>query len=256
MKQMVRISDKMRRINELLILNYAGPLACISESGENVTVEVARKDIAEVVAILKTGFRDVVDIRKAYLMIDDLHDFILVKPMVSESPVLMQDGLCVTSVEKRLVDIASDKEFAGLSDSEIQAEYQKAFESYELSVPKLLRYASRKGEKEQVGQRVVAINYRRVKIMSDIRRILMDTPITDAWIFGSFSRMEESPESDIDILFSYDKSCKFSILDHIGVKNKLEEALGRSVDLVADGSLLPFAAKSALKDRYKIYERN
>ena len=256
MKQMVQISDKMRRINELLILNYAGPIACISESGENVTVEVVKKDIAAVVAILKADFRDVVDIRKAYLMIDDLHDFIFVKPIVSESPVLIQDGLCVSSLEKRLVDIASDKEFAGLSDNEIQAEYQKAFESYEVSVPKLLRYASRKGEKEQVARRVGSIDCSRVKMMSDIRRILVDTPITEAWIFGSFSRMEERPDSDIDILFCYDKSCKFSLLDHIGVKNRLEEALGRSVDLIADGSLLPFAAKSALEDRYKIYERS
>ncbi len=31
-------------------------------------------------------------------------------------------------------------------------------------------------------------------------------PILRAWLFGSYSRGEETPESDIDILVDYDRS--------------------------------------------------
>lgn len=256
MKPNIIISDKMRRVNELLSSFYEGPRMCISQLSENIVVEVGRRDIQDVVAHLKAEFRDVVDIRKAYLMIDDLHDFILVKPMISESPVLFQDGICFSSLEKKLVDMASDKEFSSLSDSTIRMEYQKAFDAYDVNVPKMLRYASRKGEREQVQELIGRVDHSRVKMFSDIRAILNGTPVTDAWVFGSFSRLEETPESDIDILFRYDKSAKFSLLDHVALKLALENAIGREVDLVTDGTLLPFAVESANKDKYKIYERS
>lgn len=37
--------------------------------------------------------------------------------------------------------------------------------------------------------------------------------------------------------------------------NDLEELLGRKVDLVSEGTLLPFAQESAEKDKILIYER-
>lgn len=79
-------------------------------------------------------------------------------------------------------------------------------------------------------------------------------PVLKAWLFGSFSRGEETPLSDVDILVNLDHS------QPVGLKffvmwNDLERLLDRRVDLVEDGELLPFAEESANRDKYLIYER-
>lgn len=79
-------------------------------------------------------------------------------------------------------------------------------------------------------------------------------PIDKAWIFGSYSRGEEKENSDIDILVKYDED-GVSLLTHARILNQLEKLLGKSVDLVEDGYLLPFAEKTANKDKQLIYER-
>lgn len=80
-------------------------------------------------------------------------------------------------------------------------------------------------------------------------------PVDKVWIFGSFSRGEERPDSDIDIIVAITPNSKFSILDHSGMICDLEDLLQRPVDLVKDGTLLPFAAESANHDKILIYER-
>lgn len=79
-------------------------------------------------------------------------------------------------------------------------------------------------------------------------------PILRAWLFGSFARGEETPLSDVDLLVEYDKG-GISLLKHAMMINDLEELLDRPVDLVEDGTLLPFAVESANRDKKLIYER-
>ena len=79
-------------------------------------------------------------------------------------------------------------------------------------------------------------------------------PVLKAWIFGSFSRGEQTPDSDIDILVALDES------QHIGMKffgmyEDLKALLGRNVDLVTDRSLASFARESVDRDKILIYER-
>ena len=80
-------------------------------------------------------------------------------------------------------------------------------------------------------------------------------PIEKAWVFGSFSRGEQRPDSDIDILITFVPNTKMG-LQFFGMIDDLEKLLNRSVDLVVEGDLLPFAAKSANRDKKVIYERN
>ena len=79
-------------------------------------------------------------------------------------------------------------------------------------------------------------------------------PVLKAWLFGSYSRGEQTKDSDVDILVLLDKSRPIG-LKFFGMWNALEELLGRKVDLVSDGTLLPFAQQSAEKDKILIYER-
>ena len=79
-------------------------------------------------------------------------------------------------------------------------------------------------------------------------------PVLKAWLFGSYSRGEQTKDSDVDILVLLDKSRPIG-LKFFGMWNDLEELLGRKVDLVSDGTLLPFAQQSAEKDKILIYEK-
>ena len=93
------------------------------------------------------------------------------------------------------------------------------------------------------------------QIVREIRKCLTTQPVEKAWIFGSFSRGEEREDSDVDILVEYDKSAKVSLFTISRIAIALKKAAGRNVDIIEDGCLLPFAANSANRDKFLIYER-
>ena len=80
-------------------------------------------------------------------------------------------------------------------------------------------------------------------------------PVLKAWLFGSFARGEETPESDVDILVEFDHNSRVSLMKHAGMIVDLGQKLNRPIDLVVNGTLLPFATKSAERDKILIYER-
>ncbi|MBR0273250.1 MAG: nucleotidyltransferase domain-containing protein [Bacteroidaceae bacterium] len=80
-------------------------------------------------------------------------------------------------------------------------------------------------------------------------------PVLKAWLFGSYSRGEQRPDSDVDILFVPDMSQKFSLFTLGGMYMDLKDILNREVDLIPEKSLLPFAKESADNDKVLIYER-
>lgn len=72
-----------------------------------------------------------------------------------------------------------------------------------------------------------------------------------AGLFGSAARGELTSDSDIDVLI--DLPTKTTLLDFIALKMRLEEALGRSVDLVEYDALKPRMKDRILKDEIRIY---
>ena len=249
------ISPKMRAVADVLIEDFAGMNHCITESRRNLIVEVPKGMCEDVRTSLKQHFPDVALIKNAYPMMEDLHDFILVKPLISEAPIYEDGGINVPNLEKILVDHEADKEYAALGDTDIQKEFQRAFEIYPINTSRLLRYAGRKGKKEEIISRMEQIDQKRVAMVHAIQDFLRREPIERAWIFGSFSRMEERPDSDIDILVDLDTSTPMGLLQYAGMVNNLESILGRKVDLVANGSVKPFAQPSINRDKVLIYER-
>ncbi|MBR3304120.1 MAG: nucleotidyltransferase domain-containing protein [Bacteroidales bacterium] len=93
------------------------------------------------------------------------------------------------------------------------------------------------------------------KMLPKLRVALAKQPIKRAWLFGSYSRGEETPKSDVDILVQYDEQARISLLTISRIMIELSEAIGRPVDLVEDGRLLPFANESVNHDKILIYER-
>lgn len=94
----------------------------------------------------------------------------------------------------------------------------------------------------------------KLAIIDILRQYFINQPVLKAWLFGSFSRGEETQNSDVDILVSLDKSKPIG-LKFFGMLSDLEELLGRKVDLVSEGTLLPFAQESVERDKILVYER-
>ncbi|MBR5035246.1 MAG: nucleotidyltransferase domain-containing protein [Bacteroidales bacterium] len=84
---------------------------------------------------------------------------------------------------------------------------------------------------------------------------MADSPVSRAWIFGSFARMEERPDSDIDVLVDFEKDIKLGLLGFSSLVQQMEGAVGRKVDLVEHGSLKPFARENVEREKVLIYER-
>ena len=90
-----------------------------------------------------------------------------------------------------------------------------------------------------------------------IQQFFGGQPVKKAWLFGSCSRGDEMPNSDVDILVEYDRAnTKISLMKIAGMIINLEDLLHRKVDMVEADRLLPFARESADNDKFLIYERN
>ncbi len=93
-------------------------------------------------------------------------------------------------------------------------------------------------------------------ITQQIRDYLATQPVLKAWVFGSFARGEERPDSDIDLLVTFDRqNAKVGLLKYASMILDLEKILGKEVDLVEEGALLPYAERTVNRDKKLIYER-
>ena len=93
------------------------------------------------------------------------------------------------------------------------------------------------------------------EMIPKIQQYLASQPIEKAWLFGSCSRGEETPKSDVDLLVSYQDSDSISLFDISRIMVNLKKIIKRPVDLIEEDCLLPFASKSANRDKILIYER-
>lgn len=81
--------------------------------------------------------------------------------------------------------------------------------------------------------------------------ILKRNGVKKAAIFGSFARGEANEDSDIDLLVKYKEST--SLFDAVDLKNELEAALGRKVDLVSYDFIDKYIRERVLKERLILY---
>lgn len=91
-------------------------------------------------------------------------------------------------------------------------------------------------------------------IAHTIQEYFKTKPVEKAWVFGSFARGEETPDSDVDILVTLLPDARMG-LAWFAMICDLEKLLARPVDLVLEGDLLAFAQDSAEHDKILVYER-
>lgn len=87
------------------------------------------------------------------------------------------------------------------------------------------------------------------------KEVLAGHPVSKAWLFGSYSRNEATDKSDVDILVRYDDSAKITLFTIVRLSLALEKVFNRSVDVVEEGCLMPFAQPSVEQDKILFYER-
>ena len=95
------------------------------------------------------------------------------------------------------------------------------------------------------------------KAMTDkIAEYFKTQPVERAWLFGSYSRGEQTDESDVDILVHYTDDSDVSLFTIGGMYMDLRRITGHNVDLIEEGTLEPYAAKTVNRDKILIYERS
>lgn len=85
------------------------------------------------------------------LYISDKTDPIIITPMISQSPTLINEGICSPALEKILVDIFVDESiFTTFQGAELSTIYNNAFETYNVNMSGMLRYAGRRGSRSEL----------------------------------------------------------------------------------------------------------
>ncbi len=90
------------------------------------------------------------------------------------------------------------------------------------------------------------------KFKPKIAKILKKYGIKKAGVFGSYARGDYKKTSDMDILIEIPKNLKFSLLDFVGLKYELEDAIGKKVDLVEYVMIRPELKKDILEEEVAI----
>lgn len=91
----------------------------------------------------------------------DIHNdsAIIIKPLISESPLLYNEGIPCPTLEKILVDIFKDPDFSYLHGAEYLNVLRNVKRVYRLNERRLLRYASRRSLKEEITNALNETNY-------------------------------------------------------------------------------------------------
>ena len=91
-------------------------------------------------------------------------------------------------------------------------------------------------------------------ISSAASRVLVQYDVSEAYLFGSFARGEQTPECDIDLRLACGATMTFGTLYELSLE--LEKELGRKVDIVTNPPehMRPAFRKNLEQDEVRLYE--
>ncbi len=91
-------------------------------------------------------------------------------------------------------------------------------------------------------------------ISSTISRVLARYDVREAYLFGSFARGEQAPDSDIDLRLACGATMTFGTLYELSLE--LEKEPGRKVDIVTNPPehMRPAFRKNLEQDEVRLYE--
>lgn len=121
-------------------------------------VEVEREAVDAVFEILREKYKYV--LRRNFS--DDVYfgeSVIVVRALVTGSPVQMIRNIKTITIEKLLIDLFSDRDFDYLKGNELTHVFRNAFSMYTINNDRLLRYASRKGKRTIIANYINTLNW-------------------------------------------------------------------------------------------------
>ena len=78
--------------------------------------------------------------------------------------------------------------------------------------------------------------------------------VVELSFFGSVLRDDFRPDSDVDVLVSFEPDAGWTLLDLVSMQREIAEVLGRSVDLVEEAALRnPYRRSAILKSKQVVY---
>lgn len=91
-------------------------------------------------------------------------------------------------------------------------------------------------------------------ISTAVSRVLPRYDVREAYLFGSFARGEQAPDSDIDLRLVCGATMTFGTLYELSLE--LEKEFGRKVDLVTNPPehMRPAFRKNIEQDEVRLYE--
>ena len=91
-------------------------------------------------------------------------------------------------------------------------------------------------------------------ISAVVSHVLAQYDVSEAYLFGSFARGEQTPDSDIDLRLVCGNTMTFGMLYELSYK--LEMELGRKVDIISNPPerMRPSFRKSIEQDEVRVYE--
>lgn len=165
-----KINYKMKKIGQLIkrkypFINYCQwELSSVNMFSQHLInfnihfVDVERDVVESVYYGLKESFSKVMHIKNLYDNLSEFADSIIVRPLVTDSPVEKKENTYIASLEKMLVDLCTDREFISFQGNEIYHIFQNAFDKYTVNKQTMLRYGGRKNKREEVDRILKTIN--------------------------------------------------------------------------------------------------
>lgn len=89
--------------------------------------------------------------------------------------------------------------------------------------------------------------------INTLKDFFKNQPVLRAYIFGSYARSENTPESDLDILVEIEKGT--DLFSFIKIKLQLEELLQKSVDLVSSNGVSQRLKPFIDSEKILVYEK-
>lgn len=130
-------------------------------SNNLIYVEVEREAMESVFHWLKgEGYKAYLNPNKDFVYdnIDISKDAVIVKPLITESPLTEIRGISTPRIEKILVDILCDDDMDYLHGSEWHYILNHAMNTYSVNRSTLLRYASRRNAKDRIEKALENMN--------------------------------------------------------------------------------------------------
>ncbi len=85
-------------------------------------------------------------------------EVIIVKPLISESPLLEFDNIKVPCIEKLLIDSIIDTDLFAAQQDELDNIYQSVFDKYFINMNKIRRYARRRNQLTEFDNKINTLN--------------------------------------------------------------------------------------------------